>query len=361
MTKRHSLHQVALDPAAWGLTTVEHEMTEHLGRPCIRFGEVVASPALAGVVLEDGVIEVDLAVARERSFHGVMWRARDDENFESFFVRPHQVGNPDAIQYTPVNNGISSWQLFHGPGFWAPIAFPIGAWFTIRVEFAGARADIYVGDRSSPALQVAELKRPATPGGIGLSIGGPGLHVARFAYDTGRPGLTELTTPPEAPRPWVVRHWEVSDPFEERNLDGLVRLPPELLASRSWTRLTAEPGGLLDLARVAGLREERNTVLARATVRATRDVVLPLEIGFSDRVVVFLNGQAFFRGDDSYRSRDYRFLGSIGYWDVVYLPLLQGDNELAFAVSEDFGGWGVQARFGEDTDGLEPGSLDRPT
>ena len=52
-----------------------------------------------------------------------------------------------------------------------------------------------------------------------------------------------------------------------------------------------------------------------------------------------------YRGDDTYRSRDYRFLGSIGWYDTLYLPLEQGDNELLIAVSEDFGGWGVQARL----------------
>ncbi len=72
-----------------------------------------------------------------------------------------------------------------------------------------------------------------------------------------------------------------------------------------------------------------------------------MELGFSDRAVVYLNGQALYRGDDTYRSRDYRFLGSIGYWDALYLPLTRGENELVVAVSEDFGGWGVQARFPE--------------
>ena len=46
-----------------------------------------------------------------------------------------------------------------------------------------------------------------------------------------------------------------------------------------------------------------------------------------------------------YRSRDYRFLGSIGWYDTVWLPLEQGENELVLAVSETFGGWGVQARL----------------
>jgi hypothetical protein len=70
-----------------------------------------------------------------------------------------------------------------------------------------------------------------------------------------------------------------------------------------------------------------------------------MDFGFSDRAVVDLNGRALYRGDDTYRSRDYRFLGSIGYWDSLYLPLEAGENELVAAVSEHFGGWGVRARF----------------
>ena len=70
-----------------------------------------------------------------------------------------------------------------------------------------------------------------------------------------------------------------------------------------------------------------------------------LELGFSDRALVYLGGRALFRGDDAYRSRDYRFLGSIGWYDTLFLPLVAGPNDLVIAVSEDFGGWGVQARL----------------
>jgi hypothetical protein len=140
----------------------------------------------------------------------------------------------------------------------------------------------------------------------------------------------------------IVEAWAVSDPFPEGGLD---------LDGRTWTRLEAEPNGLVDLSRAHGIRDGRNTVLARATIRAERARTVPLELGFSDRVLVLLNRRPLFRGADAYRSRDYRFLGSIGWFDTVYLPLEAGDNELFVAVSEDFGGWGVQARL-PDRDGL---------
>jgi hypothetical protein len=349
MKDLRALVEVPLDVPAWSRPGAVRgvRLTEHLGRACLAFAEASAPILLPAVRLTDGVVEADIAVAADRAFHGVVWRADDAENFESFFVRPHQVGNPDAIQYTPVSHDISSWQLYHGPGFWAPVAFPIDAWFTVRIAFAGTRADAFVGDLAEPALRIRELKRGVAAGGIGILVGGPGLRLARFAYADMAPALADVPTPGQPAPPGVLRDWEVSDPFPEAEVAG-PRLRPDWLARRTWRPALAEESGLLDLSRFSGVRDGRNTVLARTRLRSRSGEAAPLAFGFSDRVVVFLNGRALYRGDDTYRSRDYRFLGSIGFWDQVYLPLATGDNELVMAVSEDFGGWGVQARFAGD-------------
>jgi hypothetical protein len=44
-------------------------------------------------------------------------------------------------------------------------------------------------------------------------------------------------------------------------------------------------------------------------------------------------------------SRDYRYLGTIGLFDSVTLPLKAGENEIWIAVSEAFGGWGIMDRI----------------
>ena len=292
--------------------------------------------ALADVELEDGWVELELAVGAERSFHGIVWRAADDRNYESFFVRPHQVGNPDAVQYTPVTNGISSWQLYHGDGFWAPLTFPVGDWFRIRVSFAGERAEVRVGDLSTVAL-VCPLKEPRRRGRIGVLVSGPDVHFGELAF--GEEVEVDPSPPPSPPPPaGVLRAWKVSDAFAEEELEE------ERAAPRSWTPVESEPGGLVDLARVQGIEEGKNTVLARATIAAEQAGTKAVHLGFSDRALVYLNGTPLYRGDATYRCRDYRFLGSIGWHDTLYLPLDKGDNELVVAVSEDFGGWGVQAR-----------------
>jgi hypothetical protein len=340
------LETIPLDLDRWGLSPTQATPVRYRGRDCLRFADGVLTPTAAGVELSDGVFEVDLIVARERSFHGVAWHVHGDD-FESFFVRPHQAGNPDGIQYTPVSHGISSWQLYHGAGFWAPATYPIEDWFTIRVAVSGRRADIYVADLEAPALAV-RLKHGVGVGALGLSVGGPGLHVARFAVAAGLVALAG-DPPPEAPAPsGVIASWAVSNPFPEALIEDALALPLDLVASRSWTTLTAEPGGLADLAFVNGISDGRNTVLARATVHEPETRTRRLALGFSDRATVFLNGRAVFRGDDAYRTRDHRFLGSIGYWYTLHLPLESGDNDLVVAVSEEFGGWGVQARWVDD-------------
>ena len=72
----------------------------------------------------------------------------------------------------------------------------------------------------------------------------------------------------------------------------------------------------------------------------------------SDEASVFVNGVPLYGGTNRCQSRDYRYLGTIGLFDEVYLPLRDGRNEVRFVVTEAFGGWGLQARF-EDTQGIE--------
>ena len=345
------LRNVPLDAAAWGWADGDVQDAEYRGRRCIEFAETVdLIVALDGVEITDGVIEIDMAVTGDRAFHGVVWRVHDRENYESFYVRPHQVGNPDSMQYTPVFNDVASWQLYHDAGSWAAVDFPIGEWFTVRVVFEGARAEVFVGDMIAPALEVAELKMPVSAGSVGILIGGPGLYVSRFACSDAPVPFAGAETLPPARTAGIVPAWLVSDAFEEPDPPP-ARLAVDALAAHTWTRLEAEPSGLVNLAIANGIRGDRNTVWARTTIRSAAARLVAMHLGFSDRAVVCLNGTALFRADDTYRSRDYRFLGSIGWYDTVYLPLIEGDNELVVAVSETFGGWGIQARF-DDLEGI---------
>jgi hypothetical protein len=173
-------------------------------------------------------------------------------------------------------------------------------------------------------------------------------HFAGFSYTVlGSSPLPAKAAGPEPAPAGVIPSWSVSDTFPESALRDKTALTAEDLAARRWTPLAAERSGLANLARVQGIHLRRNTVFARKVLVSGRDQVRRLDFGFCNRIRIYLNGRLLYQGNDSYRSRDYRFLGSIGYFDALYLPLVRGKNEIVAAVSEDRlqGGWGIQAKF----------------
>ena len=340
---------VPFDSGRWEYDAEEHALVEHMGRPSLRLrGGIATIPDLS---FTNGVIEFDLVTTAERGFMGGVWRVQDRDNLEWFFLRPHQSGNPDATQYTPVFNGVSGWQLYHGERYTVSVVYRFGEWFRVRILFVDQCAEIYVADLEQPALLVDGLKRKAQAGRVGLGVGGfqPG-HFSNFSFTpTDSPPIKGRCGGAENAVDGVIPSWLVSDVFAESALDDSQSLD---LGNRTWTHLETEHSGLANLARVTGLGDAAKTVFARKVIHSDHKQTKRLDFGFSDRVRVYLNGQPLFRGNDAYQSRDYRFLGSIGYYDALYLSLREGRNELVLAVTEDLGfGWGIQAKLG-DLEGL---------
>ncbi len=120
---------------------------------------------------------------------------------------------------------------------------------------------------------------------------------------------------------------------------------------RAWTELWTEENGVVNLARVQGLQQDKNTVFAAVALNSDKVQSKEMLFGYSDAASVYLNGTLIYRGNNGYQSRDYRYLGTIGLFDSVVLPLVEGDNEVWIAVSESFGGWGVMAEI-PDREGL---------
>lgn len=351
LTAQARAETVPFDLNRWEIKAGEGKVVNHLGRSGLHLKGGVA--AVRGSKFTNGVIEFDVALPRERGFMGAVWRMQDFENYEEFYLRPHQSGNPDANQYTPVFNGAPGWQLYYGEGYGAPVGYDFYGWTRVRVVVSGSRAEVYVRDMETPALVVRELKRETREGRVGLSAGN--FAPALFSNFT----FTALDDPPlkgkaaEAPAtpPGTVRSWMVSDAFDRKSLEGKYRLAPGDAGRLRWRTLGVEQNGTANLARLQGAAGGRDTVFARLVVRSEREQVKRVRFGFSDEVRVYFNGRLLYGGSDIYQSRDYRFLGTMGLYDELYLPLRRGENELWLAVTENFGGWGVTARF-EDTEGI---------
>lgn len=341
---------VPFDSGRWEIKAKESRVVEHLGRSSLYLKGGVA--AVKDSKFTNGVIEFDIALQRERGFMGAVWRMQDFDNYEEFYVRPHQSGNPDANQYSPVFNGLSAWQLYYGEGYGAPVSYDYDRWTHVRIVVSGRRAEVYVGDAETPSLVVRELKRETREGLVGLSDDFAPAYFSNFNFNAlDNPPLKG--TPPEAPAtpPGTVKSWMVSEAFGRKSLEGKYQLTRDDTSKLSWRKLSAEETGTANLARVQGTSEGRDTAFARLRIRSEREQIKRVRFGFSDEAKVYFNGRLLYGGSDVYTSRDYRFLGTMGLYDELYLPLARGENELWLAVTENFGGWGVTARF-ENMEGI---------
>lgn len=352
----------------WEINARGHLFDSFKGNQAIQLKNGIAW--LKEVEFQNGIIEFDVYMEEKRSFSGILFRLEDRLNYEEIYLRAHLDGKPDAMQYTPVNNGLAAWQLYHDQGraiidgqigwkvehkggYNALFHYPYGRWFHLKLIVSGTRADLYLDNQTTPILQIRELKRGLTKGSIGIKSSLGAAYFANFSYQkTDAVALTKLPdfdieSLPEN----IIPAWQISTTFSDTAIAGKQNLVPSFLMDKSWKTLKAEATGLTNIAILHQRNRAINTVFAKVIIQSDSDQIKRLDFGYSDRVQVYCNQQIIYSGNNSYRSRDYRYLGSIGYFDSIYLPLKRGTNELILAVSEGFGGWGLQGKL-EDFEGI---------
>jgi hypothetical protein len=330
------------EDAGWRIEAKQWKTERYLGRDSLLLDSGTAW--LDNAAFQDGVIELDVAASADFGFHGIAFRAQDHDNYEHFYLRSHLSGKPDATQYTPVYNGDSGWQIYASPRFAQPAEIVPDRWVHVRMVVRGTRLEASVDGKT---LVFPQLLRPSNAGGIGLTAS---LSAAHFANVVIRRGDTPAPeggegAPPQPVPAGSVANWRVSTAFAEKRLDSLEALNPRHWQDLKWEELAASVVGIANLAMLRAGDKDRNTVFAAVTLHANDAKPVLMRFGFSDRVRVYLNGRPLYRGNDRFQSRDYRFLGTVGLFDELILPLKRGDNALWFAVSEDFGGWAVTAQL----------------
>ncbi len=345
---------LSLSDGKWELEGEATAVENVSGRQVLRME--TGSASRRDLRLQDGTIEFDVMVTRRRSFVYLSFRVVDDREREEIYFRPRKSGLPDAVQYAPVYQGQSAWQLYHGPGKTTALAFEPGAWSRVRLVIQGRRAALFYGDNPKPVL-VSRLAREPREGffslGAFLPPGTPGTEPpARFSNVVVRPGVVGFEFPPDAPEPapdpGIISAWAVSASF-------VPKPPPSVLpAAGDFRSVRALPGGLVELHRFVPVPQgsRQAAAVARVHVRAAHAQTRRLDLGYSDRVTVFLNGRPLYQGEAAYSFDTPRREGLIGYDQAsLFLPLEAGENELAVLVSDGFGGWGLMGRFA-DASGL---------
>jgi hypothetical protein len=341
--------QHPFDTSAWAISAAESRVEPYRGRSALLLREGAAW--LRGSHFQNGTIEFDIAFSDVLGFPGIAFRAATHDDYELFYLRENLSGQPHATQYTPVLHDLYAWQIYAGPAWEATARWSFDRWMHVKLVVSGTRAELFVDGDSVQVIP--RLCGPQGAGEVGFVVS-PGA--ARFANLVVRPeqappvGGTPPAVPDDAMPPGIVRTWRVSTPFAESLMTGVADLTA-VPGPATWDTLGVEERGIANLARLAGNGNGRNTVVAAVTIASDRARTVPVRFGFSDRVRVYLNGRMLYAGNDGFGTHDPDFLGIVGLFDELALPLKRGPNELWFAVSETFGGWAITADL-PDRDGI---------
>ncbi len=180
------------------------------------------------------------------------------------------------------------------------------------------------------------------------------MHLADIKINQEIPELINFSSGERTAIDGLIQKWEVSDKFEKSLLNDPQNIA-KVIKQRSWGKtINVEEGVAANISRAVVLRDNKpgETVFARINIQSSRDQAKFFQFGYSDEVVAILNEEPIYKGNNTYRSRDYRYLGTIGLFDGIYLNLKKGNNTLLMAVSENFGGWLITGKF-ENYDGIQ--------
>jgi len=339
----NSAQPIPFDTHHWDFSAKSYQVEIYKGQESLIFHDGLALvKGTEGFV--NGIIEFDMAIPARRGYSGPVWRVQDLDNYEEFYLRHHQSGKEDANQYSPVFNGLAGWQLYYcADGYGYPVKYVFDEWMPVKIIVSGLQAEMYIRDMNEPVVFVPELKRETSSGRIGLRDQGfAAARYANFRYMKmdNPPMKGKAKSAPQLKGPaaafaatakklragtvkaetGTMMSWHVSNAFPSEELAGKDRLTKADLEQHKWTQLKCDSTGLANLGRINGvkdIKQGKNCVFVKTIVSAKKDTLKKLEIAFSDAVKVYLNGQILFEANDIFRSRDDRFLGTIGYFDAV--------------------------------------------
>jgi hypothetical protein len=340
---------IPLDPAHWEVKAKAHVYENYKGKDAIYIqqGRAISKD----IEFLNGTIEFDVFLTDRPSFPGIYFRAYNEDNMESFYLRPHQSGNPDSNQAAPKINGITAWQLYYGEMYSFPYSYKLDDWTHVKLIVNDVKAQVYLDYSAKPNLSWT-LKHPPRKGKVSIGSSSAPTHFANFKITENEGSIVDFVVKTNKKIDGIITKWKVSDIFEEKLLNNTENLSASI-NQRIWKKeISIEENNAANISWASGINGPKgNTVFTKVTINSTKSQLKLFEFGYSDRVLVILNGKPIYRGNNSYRSRDYRYLGTMGFFDSVYLDLKKGENTLLLAVSEDFGGWGVTGRF-VDKDGI---------
>ncbi|WP_339918379.1 family 16 glycoside hydrolase [Yeosuana marina] len=291
----------------------------------------------------NGTIEVDVYANSNRSFAGITFR-KQNNNMEEVYMRLHKSNQVDAVQYTPIFNNESNWQLFRE--YQAMVSFKKNGWNSLRIEVNNKSAEVFVNDEK--VMTIDKLRTDQNSGEIGLFT----LFSNRFSNFRFTPKDAVENTKKDSNVPidsTIIKKWEItkSKPYKSEELHF------ENFLKEEYITVETEASGLLPISKYIKKSSSGNFeqnvedyIIASTTVHTSNNETKLFSFDYSDRIIVYLNGKAIFKGNNAFRAKGIQYMGHIDInTNKLYLPLEKGANKIHCVVIDKANGWGLIAKL----------------
>jgi hypothetical protein len=287
----------------------------------------------------NGTIEVDVYANKNRSFAGIIFR-KQRKTMEEVYMRLHKSNQADAIQYSPTYNEELTWQLYKE--YQANVVFKTKGWNTLRIEVNNNNADVFVNDEK--VLTVDNLRTTHNNGELGLfALFNNRFSNFRFTSKDVNNQTNKDTQTKKDPN--IISQWNITKAFpvvEEK-------LSFNSFSKENYKTVSTEKFGLLPFSKYiekpsAGNFEKNTEVYAVAStsIESNNNEMKLFSFDYSDKIIVYLNGIAIFKGNNAFRSKGIQYQGHMDInANKLYLNLRKGKNILHCIVIDKANGWGL--------------------
>jgi Domain of Unknown Function (DUF1080) len=359
-TKSDPEIKIPMEPAYWEYDPEKTEFTTDGNLKVFRIKNARGNKvSLKNQTFANGTIEFD--TKGMKGFAGIYFRmASGLKEGEQFYVRAFGGLTPDnrtTLQYSSVVDSTSMWDMTDE--YQAGATIYDNDWNHFKMVMSGRQLRVYVNDMSKPAIVVAKMEGSSDTGSIYFT--GEGTYANLVLKSGATEGLSpEAVNTLDYNDTRYVRNWLVSEPKvlpagkEPFALDYRALEVPD--SSANWTMMSAKYRGIINLTPVYGAvkKEGRRIAWMKTVIRSSKSQERILNLGFSDEVWIFINGQFLYADKNIFGKPQQKTpRGRCTLENTsVKIPLREGKNEILIGLASDFYGWGIVARF-DDMDGLQ--------